>query len=179
MEEAKEQAPVSPSRRFFVWGSAVLGALLALVPGVPLLRAFFFPAKARTVGGPEGFVPVGEVEEFEEGVWKKVAIVADEYDAWTVIRNVTLGAAWVKRDGDHFDVFSTVCPHLGCSVDFDTKDNRFECPCHVSAFDRETGQVLFGPSPRGLDPLEYRVEQGRLFIRYRRFITGAAERHPA
>ena len=34
------------------------------------------------------------------------------------------------------------------------------------------------PSPRDMDPMPWRVEDGQLMVRYRRFRTGVAERAP-
>jgi hypothetical protein len=38
--------------------------------------------------------------------------------------------------------------------------------------------VETGPSPRGLDPLEAKVERGRVLVRFQRFEVGTAERRP-
>ena len=42
------------------------------------------------------------------------------------------------------------CPHLGCKVSFCDSSGQFECPCHGSVFNR-AGDLLAGPSPRGMD----------------------------
>ena len=60
-----------------------------------------------------------------------------------------VGSAWVLREGDKLTAYSSVCPHLGCAVDFDTDDTKFKCPCHHSVFDL-TGKVEGGPAPREL-----------------------------
>ena len=73
--------------------------------------------------------------------------------------------------------FSTVCPHLGCGVDFDEKTGKFACPCHTSAFDLD-GRCLSGPSPRGLDELEAHVDGRDVLVRYQRFRVGTAKREP-
>lgn len=44
---------------------------------------------------------------------------------------------------------STVCPHLGCTVDWNASEQRFICPCHGSQFDAD-GAVKKGPASRGL-----------------------------
>jgi cytochrome b6-f complex iron-sulfur subunit len=43
------------------------------------------------------------------------------------------------------------CTHLGCTVPFSTGNDRFECPCHGSRFDKHTATVLRTPAPRPLD----------------------------
>jgi len=78
----------------------------------------------------------------------------------------------VEVDGK-LTAFSTVCPHLGCAVDFDAAAGKFKCPCHRSAFG-VAGTVEEGPSPRALDTLEVREEGGLVSIRYQRFRQGVA-----
>ncbi len=53
------------------------------------------------------------------------------------------------QDGG-FMAISTKCTHLGCTVQFKNKDDKFLCPCHASAFDKH-GEVLAPPATRALD----------------------------
>ena len=62
-------------------------------------------------------------------------------------------------------VLSAVCPHEGCEVAWDGNANRFSCPCHESFFGAD-GSRISGPSPRGLDPLPMRVQDGKLQVQY-------------
>lgn len=62
-------------------------------------------------------------------------------------------------------VVSAVCPHEGCEVLWEKERNRFSCPCHESYFSAD-GARLSGPSPRGLDPLPARVQDGKLQVQY-------------
>lgn len=45
---------------------------------------------------------------------------------------------------DDFVALSNVCPHLGCSVHWESQNARFFCPCHNGAFDA-TGKATMGP----------------------------------
>ena len=57
--------------------------------------------------------------------------------------------------------YNTVCPHLGCFVDYRKDEQDFFCPCHDSNFDLE-GNLLKGVSPRAMDTLKWmRRNQGR------------------
>ncbi|MFA6004958.1 MAG: Rieske 2Fe-2S domain-containing protein [Patescibacteria group bacterium] len=49
-------------------------------------------------------------------------------------------------------MLSPVCPHLGCVVDWSSKDKNWVCPCHGSKFSKE-GKVIKGPAQEDLDPL--------------------------
>ena len=74
------------------------------------------------------------------------------------------------KDGG-FLALSGKCTHLGCTVPWKEKENRFACPCHGSTFDI-TGSVMTSPAPRPLDiyPLTIenniiRVDTGRIIRR--------------
>lgn len=74
----------------------------------------------------------------------------------------------LKAD-DHvgsFIAMSSVCPHLGCQVHWETAGNRFFCPCHNGAFDL-IGQPLSGPpktASQSLPRYPLEVKRGLLFI---------------
>ena len=67
------------------------------------------------------------------------------------------------------------CTHLGCSLRL--VGQEFVCPCHGGVFDAR-GRHVAGPPPRSMDPLEHRVENGLLFVRWQDFKVGVAERVP-
>jgi cytochrome b6-f complex iron-sulfur subunit len=64
------------------------------------------------------------------------------------------GRFWLSRpvlDGqDTFVALYGVCTHLGCLPKWVDANNRFECPCHGSKFQR-SGLYISGPAPRSLD----------------------------
>ena len=49
--------------------------------------------------------------------------------------------------------FDAVCPHAGCTVEYDTAGKLFVCPCHGSEFNGITGGVEIGPAQSGLTRL--------------------------
>ena len=55
------------------------------------------------------------------------------------------------------------CTHLGCTLDVDTADGTFICPCHGGRFDRE-GRVLTGPPKTPLDEVPVRREGDRWVV---------------
>jgi nitrite reductase/ring-hydroxylating ferredoxin subunit len=63
-----------------------------------------------------------------------------------------------------FAAFSRICPHRGCTVDFQASSNDFVCPCHGSVFSAKTGSVLRGPALRGLTVLELVEKNGDLYV---------------
>jgi cytochrome b6-f complex iron-sulfur subunit/menaquinol-cytochrome c reductase iron-sulfur subunit len=159
------------------------GALAVLVKGggVAFGCALAAPALvfvAVPLGSKEGaggrWIKTVKLDALHEGEPKKVAIVADQRDAWTLTKGVELGAAWLVRRGDKVQALSATCPHLGCSVSADAAGAYF-CPCHDSSFGPD-GQRETGPSPRGLDALDTKIEDGFVVVDFRSFRTGTPDK---
>jgi Rieske Fe-S protein len=167
------------SRRYFLKtvGLGGLGAGLGAVVAGPAVFYVAYPLGHVTVSDPVGFLPAGDISLFKEGTPVKVDLFADKQDAWNRVIQVKVGSAWVVNRGGKLTAFSTVCPHLGCAVDFEAEVAKFKCPCHRSIFSLG-GAVEGGPSPRAMDELEVTDKDGRLAIKYRRFKQGVAEREP-
>ncbi|MBP3983377.1 FAD-dependent oxidoreductase [Pseudoxanthomonas helianthi] len=66
-------------------------------------------------------------------------------------------AVYRKGDGD-FAAFSAQCPHLGCAVRWSPQEKSWDCPCHGSRFDAQTGAVLNGPANAPLQPSAWPLE---------------------
>jgi len=168
-------------RGFLKIATGAIGCGVGLVVVAPALRLLADPADKDTVRTPTEPIDVGSIEQFPQNTPTRVTLVAATVsDAWIAAREVVLGAAWVKRTGERtFEVFSSVCPHLGCGVGFDGKD--FACPCHDSKFAIAGGaRVGDGPAKRGLDALTHEVTaEGRLRITWARFALDTAEKTPS
>lgn len=68
------------------------------------------------------------------------------------------------REGS-FTAFDATCPHQGCQTSSRGSDGELVCPCHNSAFDPATGEVVSGPATSGLTVLPVSVEGADLVIR--------------
>lgn len=74
------------------------------------------------------------------------------------------GRFYLSRLNDGgFLAISTKCTHLGCTVQFKNKDDKFLCPCHASAFDKY-GEVLSPPATRALDILPITISKGKVWV---------------
>ena len=156
-----------PDRRSF------LGVLAGLIQGgiglvltVPIVRYVLHPA-LDSGSTDEKWTEVGELSELLVGEPGRRVVSIIESDGWS--ERVIERAVWVIRaPDDSVRVFTAVCPHLGCIVNWQTESKQFNCACHESYFD-PAGAVLSGPSPRAMDTLEGKLEDGWLYIKYQRF----------
>jgi len=143
-------------------GSATVGILLA----VPLARFTLHPLLARTT--EKSWSDVGNVAEFQniDSPAKKL-ITIEQRDGWRKI--VLEKPVYVSKDTQgQLIVLSAVCTHLGCSVPWVEKENKFICPCHLGMFAAD-GKLIGGPPPRSMDRLETKVEGGILKTQYQFF----------
>ncbi len=92
------------------------------------------------------------------GLRRTASIKVSHYEAGEIAffeqgRVYPFGAAsfflYRTEDGG-FIAVSSKCTHLGCIIQFNTEHNRFECPCHASAFEKN-GKVIMSPATRALD----------------------------
>jgi menaquinol-cytochrome c reductase iron-sulfur subunit len=156
-------------KHLIVLGSAALGCAVAAPAAV------FIAAPVKVGGaGLERWVRTVRLDALPEGEPQKVSIVADQRDAWTVSHNVDLGSVWLVRRGSTVVALSAVCPHLGCSIDA-LADGSFGCPCHTSAFAAD-GAKTGGPTPRAMDPMATRIEEGFVAVNFQRFRIGTEAR---
>lgn len=177
---AMKEPSVEDTRREFlkVIGMGGLGAGLAVVVAGPGAALVAYPLAHQTISGGTGFLVAGKLDQFKPGKPVKVDLFADKRDAWNRAVQIKVGSAWVLNQDGKLVAYTTVCPHLGCAVDYDTADNKFKCPCHRSVFGHD-GTVLSGPAPRPLDRLETKVENGsKIAVKYERFKQGVRDKEP-
>lgn len=147
-------------RTFLKWATQGLGALFAILLGVPGV-AYLIDARNRPAP-KRGMRRVAKLSQLELGQPKQIVIYDVRRDAWTLHPSDVVGRVWlVQRNKDTVDAFTTTCPHLGCSVDWRPDQNLFVCPCHNGTFDRRGNLVqregLNNPAPRGMDQLELQM----------------------
>ena len=155
---------------------AVIVGSCAIAAGTAIPAAAFVSAPISSKGAAGRWVRTIKLDQLVDGEPKRVAIVDDRRDAWTIERGVELGSVWLVKQGEKVSAFSAVCPHLGCSVNVaaDAKAG-FACPCHTSAFEKD-GKRKSGPSPRDLDALATRIEEGFVAVDFKRFRVGIHEK---
>lgn len=168
-------------RRFMKVATVAIGGAMGAITAVPLVRYFLFPVGRRLVSAPSTAIDIAAEADIVAGAAPvRLPIIASGVrDAWNRLDDVAVGSCWVRKDEDGTIVaFSSVCPHLGCSVSFSAGSDDFRCPCHNSAFNKDGSKKDQGPAKRGLDPLQVTVEDGRVKVVYQRFRNDISEREP-
>ncbi|HVJ69197.1 MAG TPA: Rieske (2Fe-2S) protein [Caulifigura sp.] len=174
----------NPQRRSFLAGLAagVIGTIVAVVPTIPGLGFLLHPLlknkKAGAAGGGDGWVPITSLDAVPtDGSPRAFPVQMDVQDAWNKYPNRQVGSVFLSRDqAGKVQCFSCVCPHLGCTINYEEKAKLFQCPCHASSFklDGERNNLI---PPRSMDPLAARVtDKGEVEVKYQAFRAGIAER---
>jgi len=85
----------------------------------------------------------------------------------------------LTRQNKDVVAFNLKCPHLGCAIDYRKQSNDYFCPCHNSSFGLD-GSVTTenSPSPRPMDTMETKVEDGFVWIRFQHFRPNVPEKIP-
>lgn len=175
-DSERELGGESGRRRFLSLVSIASAVLTGLIAGFTPVAAALSPAFRRPRAARWVRV-VPDVNSVDIGVPFKVDFIDEVQDGW--IESRALRSVWLStEDAVEFKAWSGVCTHLGCSVSFDTEKDRFHCPCHHGLFDKQSGEVLGGPPPRGLDPLPVKVENDEVFVQYVTFRVGTERREP-
>lgn len=152
--------------------SGCLGTLCASVVGIPGV-SFMLQALRKSGSDGDRVRRVARLRDLPVGKPIAVPIVGAREDAWTVHPDEVLGRVWLVRrnpevkEGEEtaaqVAAFTATCPHLGCAVQHDAKENRFLCPCHRAIFGLNGERIVAkkegqkNPSPRAMDLLESRL----------------------
>jgi cytochrome b6-f complex iron-sulfur subunit len=152
------EGPEQPARRRFLASASAVAMAGGLAAGygafAGIAGRFLYPSRpSRT-----RWHFVLRLAEVRRG--QAVRFVTPEGRRMTVARRAENGTA------DDFTALSSVCPHLGCQVHWQPREERFLCPCHNGVFD-STGRAIAGPpadAGQSLSQYPLAVEDGLLFV---------------
>jgi Rieske Fe-S protein len=174
-------ANTASTRRGFLGSlTNVLMAAIGLIVAVPALGYFLAPLrrKAEAEGAGATFHDAGPLSDIPVGQWRLLALETSDEDGWKKTR--VRHAIWVRRQEggvEGITVLSSICPHLGCPINWHPDQSEFICPCHGGTFASD-GKHTAGPPPRAMDPLEFEVRGEHLWVRWQDFKIGVAESVP-
>jgi arsenite oxidase small subunit len=144
---------VEVGRRQFLKGSAATaGAVAAAV--TPSVSARATPAPARITYPSDRLANIAELQ-----VNAPLDIAYPDADSPGVL--LKLGQAVEGGAGPDSDIvaFSTLCPHKGFPLGYDSSDRVFNCPGHYSRFDAEKGGLqVWGQATQNLPQFILRVD---------------------
>jgi Rieske Fe-S protein len=190
-----------PRRTFLAWLVAGLGALFTIVLGAPVVAYVVDPRNRKSAGGAEagdGYRAVDGVilSDLQKERAVQGTLRAVRRDAWTLHPNDVIGRVWIVlkkdavpssfrgTDAALLSVFTTTCPHLGCSVNLNADASTgFTCPCHTARYrlDGVRDDLPNNPAPRDMDALEWKIETDPanpdrqvLLVKFENFKAGQA-----
>jgi Rieske Fe-S protein len=151
-----ELASDTDRRRFLSASSLAMAAGLAGGYGTfaYMLGRFAYPAAESA----RGWLFVCQVDQLAPGAAMDFATPSGQ--------RIVVARHGKGVSANDFLALSSVCPHLGCRVHWESNNNRFFCPCHNGAFDR-SGNATAGPplsAHQTLTRFPLKVENGLLFL---------------
>ena len=165
--------PGEERRGFIKFLSALIGGIVSVIPFGAGIYVYLNPLTRKKVSSGDGFIKVTTLDAIPaDGTPAKFSVIADKEDAWNKFKNISIGAVYLRRVDGKVKALHTVCPHLGCFIDYRPGEGDFFCPCHNSNFELN-GQILSGVSPRAMDPLEIEVRNtSEVWVKFQNFQPG-------
>jgi cytochrome b6-f complex iron-sulfur subunit len=144
-----QKSDSGPSRRSFLNTLWIILGGVAVVEFIVVAVAYLRPRKLKAGGeNTDSIITAGAVERF-----KPNSVTAFVRGKFYLAR---------LEDGG-FLALSRTCTHLGCTVPWVEKENKFACPCHGSTFDI-AGNVIEAPAPRALAIYPVTIENNMIKV---------------
>jgi menaquinol-cytochrome c reductase iron-sulfur subunit len=167
------------SRRGFLGKATAItcGAVAITTPVVAGVVTFLNPLGQKSQGGQ--FMRLASLETIpEDGTPLKAPVIADRSDAWSRFPAEPIGAVFLRRSGGSVEALQVICPHAGCSINYDAAGHKYFCPCHAASFDIEGKRLdATSPSPRDMDTLEVEIrDKNQVWVKFQTFCVGTAKK---
>jgi len=187
---------------FLIFG---IGAIFSAILGVPIVFYFVDPRHRK---GPPNDMKAADGVKLDDLVLNtpvQGVVRSRRMDGWTLYPNDVIGRVWVvllpggvrpernRAAVEAFNrdlakkraflvVFTTTCPHLGCSIN--TGGPGFTCPCHAATFTLSGTRAAAGnPAQRGMDILAWEIDEddpefNRIKVIYKKYEANNAKKIP-
>lgn len=147
-------------RDFIKVTTGIVGGLIGAVLGLPAIAYLIGPALQK--GDASAWVELGELDKVPLNVPSLFQFTRTKVNGWERT-GMSYGVFVVRQSETKVRVFSNICTHLGCHVNWHPDLQHYVSPCHDGHFDI-LGKNVSGPPPRPLDEFTTKVEQGKLYI---------------
>lgn len=181
---------------FFSLAIIFVGAVFSAVLGAPIICYVIDPRHRKGPKSAMKLVDGIKLNELDKDKPHQGVVRDTRTDGWTLYPNDVIGRVWVIRKGDPPDlssrekikafnasdddkkkeyllVFTTICPHLGCSVNMTNDGDGFLCPCHGAGFDlKGVRDDEENPAKRDMDSLDWEIDESdrtQLLVTYQNF----------
>jgi menaquinol-cytochrome c reductase iron-sulfur subunit len=159
--------------------AVVCGGVALLVPAAAGIAAFLNPLRQKSQSGQ--FMKLALLDVLpEDGTPRKVPVVADRTDAWNLYPAEPIGAVFLRRTGGGVTALQVICPHAGCSINFEgsAASGKFFCPCHSASFDLAGKRLdATSQSPRDMDALDAEIRnKNEVWVKFETFPIGTAKK---
>src|SRR5690348_10576987 len=163
-------SPGTVSRNRFMLGvMGGIGAVIGVVYIGALLKYLYPEGGSNTPPLPVKLADTGVTPEgASELPWNK-GVAGPFYYPTVPNKSVVVGMFVEQKvpngqlTADNLRAVEQTCTHLGCPVNWVATDNRFECPCHGSQFNRDLS-VYHGPAPDPLHEHEFTLKGDTMTI---------------
>jgi menaquinol-cytochrome c reductase iron-sulfur subunit len=150
-------------REFIALTTAAVGSIIGAAIGLPAIAYLLDPALKKV--SADSWIPLGKLDSFPVGTPTLSTFTRSKVNGWEKSTS-SYGVFVLRKTETELAVFSNVCTHLSCHVNWDEGKKVYICPCHDGRFGLN-GEVTSGPPPRPLDKYETKVEGGTLSIHFR------------
>ncbi len=149
------------TRRDFIKGTmAFVGGLIGVTIGIPTIAYLLSPSLRKVED--ESVVDLGPLENYPIGIPTLFEFTRTKVNGWERT-GLSYGVYVLRQNEQDVRVFSDICTHLACRVNWHPDQKHYISPCHDGHFDI-TGKNISGPPPRPLDEFTTKIENGNLFI---------------
>jgi len=184
-----------PNRRSFLsFAIFGIGAIFSAILGFPVICYFVDPRHRKAPPSTLKLVHGVKLDELSDNTPVQGVVRDTRVDGWNLYPNDVIGRVWVVKVGPapnwetqnveafnrsndlknaYLKVFTTICPHLGCSVNLNAGGNGFACPCHAATFNLDGARANdANPAKRPMDDLVWDIDiddKNRILVKFQKF----------
>lgn len=104
----------------------------------------------------DGFQKVGTLTELDKNQQLLAKNLGGGDKKALIIRN--------PSDNNQLIALNPTCPHAGCTVTWESEEQKFLCPCHDSLFSSD-GKVLEGPAEKPLTSYQVKLSGDSILVK--------------